>query len=157
MWPTHHISMTTIRGESSCLQSPSSSLTLHCQSVKFQGHAELPSFSAKPYLPLPSLFTTLYLKDADLWRSAELSVQEDEVYMHLPLRQSASARNSTQLVQNLQGMAVHRRWMLAGSRVDSCVCMCAFFCMSQRKEVQERLQRLMAFSKQSAIRVKEEK
>lgn len=84
----HHISVMAIRGESSCLQSLNNTLTLHCQSGKFQGHVELPKFSAKPILfPLPSLFTTLYLKDADLWRSAVLSMQEDEVYTHLPLRQ----------------------------------------------------------------------
>lgn len=91
MCPTHHISMMTIRGESSCLQTLNNTLTLHCQSIHFQGHTELTTFLLSlSSFPIPSLFTTVYLKDADLWRSAELSLQEDEVYMHLPLRQSRS-------------------------------------------------------------------
>ncbi|KAK5871339.1 hypothetical protein PBY51_004224 [Eleginops maclovinus] len=88
--------MKTIGGESSCLQVVNNTLTLHCQSIKFQGHAELPSFLLSSTFPTFSVYQDL--KDADLRRSAELSVQEDEVFMHLPLRRSASARNATQLV-----------------------------------------------------------
>lgn len=89
MWPTHHIGMMTTRGESSCLRLLHNTLTLHCQSIKFQGHAELPSFllspSSFPYLLCLQHSTSKMLTCR---RSAELSVQEDEVYVRLPLRQS---------------------------------------------------------------------
>ena len=60
MWPTHHISMMTVRGESSYLEVLTSAVTLHCQSINFQGHTELPTSPLSPSsLPTFSVYHTL--------------------------------------------------------------------------------------------------
>lgn len=144
MWPAHHISMMTIRGESSCLQSLKNTPPPHCQSIKFQGHAELPKFSAKPIL-FPDTFSVYHTLPQRCWLVEKCgTVSAGRWSVHAPPTSSeqgstASARNSTQLVQNLQGMAVHRRWMLAGYQDDSYVCTCAFLYVTAKRSARETL------------------
>lgn len=77
----------TTGGEGSCAP---------MDSVKFQGRT--------PEFPL---FSFLHVfKDAD-WETCNCQLQEDEVHTHIPVRQCTTpqlpARNSLQLLQNLQG------------------------------------------------------
>lgn len=154
MRPARHISTMTIREvkkkKNTCsrLQSPSNNHPDTALSVNKVSRTRWtpPSFLPGPRPPsLPSLFTTLYLKDADLWRSAgncQCRKMKCTCASHFVRVQgsTASARNSTQLVQNLQGMAARRRWMLAadGKSTHMCICVRFFVCHWGRKEAQER-------------------
>lgn len=61
-----------MRGESCCLQSLSNTSTLHCQSIKLQGHDELPSFlpssSSSPPPHPPSTSSVYYTLAQRCWR-----------------------------------------------------------------------------------------
>lgn len=120
-----------MRGESSCFRLPHDALTLHCQSIKFQGHAELPRVSAKPIvfaylLCLPRSTLKMLTERCGTVSAGRWSVRAPPTSgeYRAPLAQPGTPHNYSRTSRE---KVVQRRWMLAGSQVDSYVCMFAFF------------------------------
>lgn len=120
-----------MRGESSCFRLPHDALTLHCQSIKFQGHAELPRVSAKPIvfaylLCLPRSTLKVLTERCGTVSAGRWSVRAPPTSGEYgaPLAQPGTPHNYSRTSRE---KVVQRRWMLPGSQVDSYVCMFVFF------------------------------